>query len=123
MFLDIMHGHLITQAKIFHDSDWRLVIDNDPKHTAKKVQEWLSKNVPKQLPWPSQSPDVNPIENYFGWVKQELVKQRPKTITELSTKLQDIWESINPDFLKPYWSSMVRRCNMVIESNGLAKNY
>ena len=43
MFLDIMHGHLITQAKIFHDSDWRLVLDNDPKHTAIKVQEWLSK--------------------------------------------------------------------------------
>ncbi|GFY06224.1 transposable element Tc1 transposase [Trichonephila clavipes] len=36
--------------------------DNDPKHTAKIVKEWLLYRTPKQLHSPPQSPDLNPIE-------------------------------------------------------------
>ena len=61
LFLQIMEGHLIAQANVFHENNWRLVMDNDPKHTSRKVKVWLSQNVPKRIPWPSQSPDLNPI--------------------------------------------------------------
>ena len=36
--------------------------DNDPKHTAKTMQEWLQDKSLNVLEWPSQSPDFNPIE-------------------------------------------------------------
>ncbi len=36
--------------------------DNEPKHTAKATEEWLKKKHIKVLEWPSQSPDINPIE-------------------------------------------------------------
>ena len=35
--------------------------DNDPKHTAKTMQEWLWDKSLNVLEWPSQSPDLNPI--------------------------------------------------------------
>ncbi|KAK3537122.1 hypothetical protein QTP70_002140 [Hemibagrus guttatus] len=41
---------------------WVLQQDNDPKHTSKSTSEWLKKNKMKTLEWPSQSPDLNPIE-------------------------------------------------------------
>ena len=41
---------------------WVLQQDNDPKHTSKSTTEWLKKNKMKTLEWPSQSPDLNPIE-------------------------------------------------------------
>ncbi|KAK1785346.1 hypothetical protein P4O66_018726 [Electrophorus voltai] len=41
---------------------WVLQQDNDPKHTSKSTSEWLKKNKMKTLEWPSQCPDLNPIE-------------------------------------------------------------
>ncbi|KAI6649996.1 hypothetical protein LOD99_6360 [Oopsacas minuta] len=123
LFIDILQGHLLTQAEVFHGNDWQLVMDNDPKHTATKVKNWLSTMLPKVLPWPSQSPDLNPIENLFAWVKQELTKQGPKTISELKKMLEITWSRLDSNFLEPYWSSMPRRCQMVIDSRGLPIKY
>ena len=35
--------------------------DNNPKHTAKIMQEFLKKKKVKTMTWPSMSPDLNPI--------------------------------------------------------------
>ena len=35
--------------------------DNDPKHKAKVVTEWLNEAKINVLEWPSQSPDLKPI--------------------------------------------------------------
>ncbi|KAI6649511.1 hypothetical protein LOD99_11876 [Oopsacas minuta] len=123
MFIRILEGHLLTQAEIFHQDQWRLAMDNDPKHTSKVTKAFLIKNIPKQLPWPSQSPDLNPIENLFAWVKQEFLKRGPRAIFELKRELELLWADISPDFLQPYCDSLPRRCKMVIESNGFPIKY
>ena len=118
-FVKILGWHLLTQAETFHGNRWFLVQDNDPKHRSKLAQQWISEKMPNNVfQWPSQSPDLNSIENLFGWLKNQVSKQHPKSLTELEKCIQAIWDSLTPEFLAPYWKSMRRRCQMVVENDG-----
>ena len=123
LFISIMEGHLLRQAEVFHGTDWKVVMDNDPKHTSLLSRQWIDENIPNKMPWPSQSPDMNPIENLFGWLKKKLVKKGPKTIKQLKDMLEEIWSNVDPEFLSSYWKSMQSRCKMVIEAGVESINY
>jgi transposase len=57
--------------------------DNDPKHTAKATKEWLNKKHIKILEWPSQSPDLNPVENLWRELKVRVAKCQPRNLNDL----------------------------------------
>ena len=70
LYCKILEWLLLSQAEVFHRNSWFLVEDNDPKHTSKVVKKFMEENMPRKLlDWPSQSPDINPIENLFAWIK------------------------------------------------------
>ncbi len=68
--------------------------DNDPKHTAKITKEWLHNNSVTVLEWPSQSPDLNPIEHLWRDLKMAVHQRLPSNLTELERICKEEWQRI-----------------------------
>ncbi|KAI4891327.1 hypothetical protein NFI96_013318 [Prochilodus magdalenae] len=48
----------------------------------------------KKLKWPSQSPDLNPIENLWWDLKKAVAVRKPKNVTELEAFAHEEWAKI-----------------------------
>ena len=94
--------------------------DNDPKHTSKKASEWIPDNIKTKLPWPSQSPDLNPIEHLWQICKLRLNRydRAPSSINELTERFNNVWLNIEKETCQKLITSMPRRIEAVIKVKG-----
>ena len=46
--------------------------DNNPKHTMKFMKKWLAEHNIEQLGQSSQSPDLNPMENLWHYLRIQI---------------------------------------------------
>lgn len=99
--------------------------DNDPKHTAKSVRQWLKLQGLNVLQWPAQSPDLNPIEHLWARLKHRLnqYESAPKGILELWERIEECWASITPEECRRLYESMPKRIQAVIASKGKWTKY
>ncbi|KAK3543845.1 hypothetical protein QTP70_030070 [Hemibagrus guttatus] len=97
--------------------------DNDPKHTSKSTSEWLKKNKMETLEWPSQSPDLNPIEMLWHDLKKVVHARKPSNVAELQQFCKDEWAKISPQRCNRRIASYGKRLIAVVAAKGGPTSY
>ena len=121
----IKNGILFQKKGIPFHKKWDFIFqwDNDPKHNSKLALEFYKKNKFDSLEWPPYSPDLNPIENIWGIVKQEVNKYDLLKISDVIAKVKTVWSEIDQEMIKHCIENMPIRLNKWIESSGDWINY
>ncbi len=97
--------------------------DNDPKHTAKITKEWLHNNSVTVLEWPSQSPDLNPIEHLWEDLKMAVHQRLPSNLTELERICKEEWQRIPKSRCEKLVVSFPKRLMAVLNQKGASTKY
>ena len=83
-YVNILQSQLLPAARNMYRRRWRLQQDNDPKHTSRVAKEFITENRICVIDWPSNSPDLNPIENMWQIIKNKVEKRMPQNVNELT---------------------------------------
>ncbi|KAI4873602.1 hypothetical protein NFI96_001400 [Prochilodus magdalenae] len=112
MYRTILRDNLLPSARdLKMGRGWVFQHDNDPKHTAKATKDWLKKNHIKVMEWPSQSPDLNPIENLWRELKVRVAKRQPTNLHDLERICKEEWAKIPPAIYEPSCEAYKHRGN------------
>jgi transposase len=116
--INILKVNLLPAARRqFHD-DWKLQQDNDAKHTARITKVFMNENVPSVMGWPSNSPDLNRIENVWAVIKKRVEKRKPQNIGDLERKVMEEWVRLGRQEVNLFLDAIKQRCEAEISANG-----
>ncbi|CAF2863177.1 unnamed protein product [Rotaria sp. Silwood2] len=117
---EIYRNALLPTARVHFGRlhDWVLVEDSDPKHKSNISTAWKQDHHIKTLPWPSLSPDVNPIENLWSLLKIKISNRKPKTIKDLKRAIYKEWNDLPKELASKLVWSMKNRVEELIQSRG-----
>lgn len=94
--------------------------DNARPHTARIAMDFLEDNNIDVLPWPPQSPDLNPIEHVWDMLQRRVLRMGiPRdNRRNLFLALQNAWNEIPQPDIDNLFLSMPRRYQAVVNNRG-----
>lgn len=126
VFRAILSAHIQPNASELIGRRFTVQMDNDPKHTAKATKAFFKGKKWNVMQWPSQSPDLNPIEHAFHLLKTKLKGKMPQeqagTEDSCSRGLAEHHQSITWEESQRLVMSMRSRFQAVIDCKGFATN-
>jgi len=122
LYCQILEDELQESIKHFNKSPEDVIFqqDNDPKHKSHRAKAWFQSHDFEVLPWPAQSPDLNPIEHLWDHLKKRLggYERQPNGMIELWERVEEEWEKIDKEVCQNLIESMPRRVAAVIKAKG-----
>jgi transposase len=99
--------------------------DNAPIHRSNVVKRWKEENEVECLEWPPYSPDLNPIENIWAFLKKGLrnLAEPPLNLEELHVQVVRLWDLIPLTFIRHLYESMPRRMQLCLKNRGFPIKY
>ena len=116
----------LRKARSYDPGPWIFMQDNAAVHKTVANKKLFSRARVDVLDWPAKSPDLNPIENVWAWLKEKLYTHYLpcKSAEELEEVVMKIWvEDLTPEMCQRFCGDYAKRLRAVIESEGEATKY
>ena len=121
-YVDLLSKRLVPYLKEVDEKCHGVVFqdDNAPCHASKYTARWRGTHSISRMPWPAQSPDLNPMEHLWDHLDRQIRKRRPlpTSLPGLAAALRDEWGKIPLDVVGNLISSMPNRTAAVIRARG-----
>lgn len=127
VYQDILQDHLKSTMDYYglETDDFIFQQDNAPCHVSRATRQWFEDNGFDVLPWPAQSPDLNPIEHVWHYIKVKLSGYALKatSIGALWDRVNYEWNRVPQEYIVKLYQSMPTRIRAVIEAKGGPTKY
>ena len=121
-YRQILIHHAIPSGRRMIGPKFILQQDNDPKHTAKVIKNYLQRKEEQEvlevMAWPPQSPDLSIIQSVWDNMKRRKDLRKPRSTEDLWLVLQDVWNNLPAEFLQRLCASLPRRIDAVLKAKG-----
>ena len=98
--------------------------DGAPCHKTLAVKSFLQENDIDILEWPGNSPDLNPIENVWGFMKRKLRSMDTSSVPRMVKVIKDVWlRELDPEYFRKLSHSMPKRIAEVLQKKGALLKY
>ena len=123
-FGKIVEAGLVPFVTTCFPDGHRLQQDNDPKHSSKYIKRLFKFHGIYWWRTPAESPDLNPVENCWGSLKQYLrTSYKPSNLQELINGIEEFWNSLTPEVCQKYIRHLHKVIPKVIAVNGNPSGY
>ena len=120
----ILVGTLLPFLREVFPTGHRFMQDNDPKHTSRLAVKTMEDNGINWWKTPPESPDANPIENFWHKLKSHLRNTvKPRNVNELQLGIEQFWATVTPQKCCRYIDHLKKVLPVIVEKKGQASGY
>ncbi|KAK3513042.1 hypothetical protein QTP70_000198 [Hemibagrus guttatus] len=104
----LQQASLMTEGPCLCGNDWVFQQDNAAVHKARLTKDFFQDNNVALLDHPACTPDLNPLENVWGWMAREVYKNERQfqTVDALREAIFITWSNVPTSLLETVASSM-----------------
>jgi len=124
-YTEVLDMFLMPFATQITGESWVLQQDNSSVHRSNLVSEWMKTKNVKLLDWASLMPEMNIIENVWGYLVRRIYSngRQYSTVNELKQAIYLAWEEMPQNYVQTLFDSLPTRVFKLIMANGRKIDY
>lgn len=111
------------KAFTFGSGQWYFLHDNPTVHRGAAATKALFDQGATVMDFPPYSPDLNVIENLWGYLAKKVDQHRCRNTEDLKRWVQEEWDNVPNEYFANLFASYTKRCEAVIEAQGAHTKY